>query len=112
MPQNEILLFADSNIVALAVRRLRNAGYDVVYAGELPTDPGDAVLLEEAENSGRVLITKDHDIGALVFRDGKKHTGVLLIDDLGSAEAETKLLIEAIAELGRDLSRGAFLRKP
>lgn len=112
MPPSDIRLFADTNITALAVRRLREAGFDVVYAGERAVDPGDVALLEVAQVSGRVLITKDHDIGALVFRDGKGHAGVLLIDDLGNAEAESGLLLKELADCAGELANRAFVRKP
>ena len=58
-------LFADTNIVALAVRALRDAGHDVIYSAERPVDPGDDALLAEAAAADRLFITKDHDTGAL-----------------------------------------------
>lgn len=103
-------LFADTNIVAPAVRTLRQAGHDVIYSAERPTDPGDAVLLAEAFADSRVFITKDHDIGALVFRDGAPHAGVLLIDDLASVEDETALLLACLESHGPALVSGAFVR--
>ena len=54
---------ADSNIVAQAVHAMRAAGHDVVYLGERTADPGDQALLAEAVAEGRVVLTKDHDIG-------------------------------------------------
>ena len=103
-------LFADTNIVAPAVRALRTAGYDVVYSTERPTDPGDAALLAEASSEARVFLTKDHDIGALVHRDGQAHSGVLLLDDLGNAQAETEMILRAITNHVQDLEGGKFLR--
>lgn len=103
-------LFADTNIVAPAVRALREAGHDVTYSAERPTDPGDEALLAEATADGRVFLTKDHDIGALVHRDGQPHAGVLLLDDLGSAAAETELILASLAREGERLVAGVFLR--
>lgn len=103
-------LFADTNIVAPAVRALREAGHDVIYSAERPTDPGDEALLAEAAADGRVFLTKDHDIGALVHRDGQPHAGVLLLDDLGSAADETKLIVDTLNRVGVRLAAGAFLR--
>lgn len=103
-------LFADSNIVAPAIRALRAAGHDVIYAGERPSEPGDEVLLAEATADGRVFLTKDHDIGALVHRDAQPHSGVLLLDDLGDAAAETAMILAALDAQARRLSIGAFLR--
>jgi predicted nuclease of predicted toxin-antitoxin system len=66
-------VLADSNIVAQAVRAMRDAGHDVVYIGERAADPGDEALLAEAVSEGRVFLTKDHDIGALPPRDLRPH---------------------------------------
>jgi hypothetical protein len=57
-----------------------------------------------------VLLTKDNDIGALVFRDGMAHAGVLLIDDLGSADEEATLLLEALRVWEAALQAGGFVR--
>lgn len=57
-----------------------------------------------------MLLTKDHDISVLVFRDQASHRGVLLIDDLGSPAAETALLINAIARWEAQLTAGGFIR--
>ena len=105
-------LFADTNIVAGAVRELRGAGHDVIYSAERPTDPGDEALLAEAAAAGRVFLTKDHDIGALVYRDGKPHAGVLLLDDLGDPAEEARLIAEMLDRHGDRLAAGAFLRAP
>lgn len=105
-------LFADTNIVAPAVRALREAGHDVIYSAERPTDPGDEALLAEAAADGRVFLTKDHDIGALVHRDGQPHAGVLLLDDLGGATGETELILAILDREGERLAAGGFLRAP
>ena len=103
-------LFADTNIVALAVRALRDAGHDVIYSAERPVDPGDDALLAEALAGARIFLTKDHDIGALVHRDGRRHAGVLLLDDLGDAAAETQMIMLALERDGAKLAAGAFVR--
>ncbi len=89
---------------------MREAGFDVVYSGERAVDPGDEALLAEAAAAGRVFITKDHDIGALVHFSLKRHAGVLLMSDLGDASAETDLILSALAMHGATLAFGAFLR--
>jgi predicted nuclease of predicted toxin-antitoxin system len=89
---------------------MRTDGHDVVYIAERAVDPGDAAILAEAHADRRVLITKDHDIGALVFRDGAPHAGVVLIDDLGDVAAETRLLREVLTSLGDALLQRAFVR--
>jgi len=107
-----VRLFADTNIVAPAVRALRKAGHDVIYSAERPSGPGDAALLSEAAADRRVFLTKDHDIGALVHRDGQPHAGVLLLDDVGDAAIETALILAALTRDGALLAAGAFLSAP
>ena len=103
-------LFADTNIVAPAVHALRTDGQDVVYGAERLVDPGDDILLAEAVAGGRIFLTKDHDLGTLVFRDGAKHVGIVLIDDLGRVDAETTLLRRVLAQCAAELSHGTFVR--
>ena len=103
-------ILADTNITARAVRAMRAAGHDVLYAGERPVDPGDAALLAEATADGRVFVTKDHDIGALVHRDARPHRGVLLVDDLGDSAAESELILATLSSHHDQLAGSAFLR--
>ena len=103
-------LFADTNIVAPAVRTLRQLGHDVLYSTERAVDRGDAALLAEALSEQRIFITKDHDIGALIFRDGAKHAGIVLIDDLASVSEETRLLVAILQSYEGELTGGAFVR--
>lgn len=79
-------------------------------SAERLTDPGDEALLQEAVADRRVFVTKDHDVGALVFRDDLSHAGVLLIDDLGDAGEETAFLLHAVDQCKAELEAGAFLR--
>ncbi len=103
-------ILADTNIVAPAVRSLRDAGHDVVYAAEFAVDPGDVALLAQAVSDNRVFLTKDHDIGVLVYRDLHAHCGVLLVDDLGSAAGESALIVAVLSSHRAELAAGAFLR--
>jgi hypothetical protein len=57
--------------VARAVRGTRDHSDDVFYAAELAADPGDETLLAQAVMENRVLLTKDHDIGAPVHREAR-----------------------------------------
>lgn len=101
---------ADTNIVAHAVRALRDGGHDVVYAAERMADPGDEALLAEAVRQDRIVLTKDHDIGTLVYRDSRPHRGVLLVDDLGVPAAEAAVILAALVSHHELLAANAFLR--
>jgi predicted nuclease of predicted toxin-antitoxin system len=105
-----VRFLADTNIVAEAVRALRSDGHDVIHAAEREVDPGDEALLAEAMTGGRILLTKDHDFGALVHRDRHQHAGVLVLDDLGNADAETAMILATLTNHGDRLELGAFMR--
>jgi len=89
---------------------MRDAGHDVVYVGERMVDPGDEALLAEAAAERRIFLTKDHDIGVLVHRDLHAHCGVLLLDDLGDAGAESSLILAVLSSHFDRLAARAFLR--
>jgi len=105
-----VRFLADSNVVAQAVHAMRAAGHDVVYLGERTADPGDHALLAEAVAEGRIVLTKDHDIGVLVHRDLQPHCGVLLLDDLGDAAAESALILATLSSHRDRLVARAFVR--
>jgi predicted nuclease of predicted toxin-antitoxin system len=105
-----VRILADTNIVAQAVEALRHDGHAVVHAAERPIDPGDVALLAEAVRENRVFLTKDHDIGALVYRDLRPHLGVLLVDDPGAPAAESPLVLAVLSSHGELPSKGAFPR--
>ena len=71
---------------------------------------GDQALLAEAVVEGRIILTKDQDIGVLVYRDRQPHCGVLLLDDLGDAAAEAGLILATLSSHGDRLATRAFLR--
>ena len=103
-------LLADPNIARATVPALRSDGHDVVWAGDRDRDPGDTALLAEAHADQRVFLTKDHDLGALVFRDRAAHAGVLLIDELYQPDAEAALVGDVLRLQGEKVEASAFLR--
>lgn len=56
---------------------LQADGYDVIWAGDWDTDPGDEAILAQAYQEGRVLVTLDKDFGewAIVYR--RPHCGIV-----------------------------------
>jgi predicted nuclease of predicted toxin-antitoxin system len=59
---------ANENFPAWIVHFLRTHGDDVLYAAESLVAASDEVVLREAVNQARVLLTFDRDFGELVFR--------------------------------------------
>ncbi len=90
---------------------LRNAGHDVIVVNEHKALQGlpDEAHARNANEQGRVLITKDGDYGALHVRNGIPACGVVYV----KADANTPDLADRLpAILARHhaaLSRGAFV---
>jgi predicted nuclease of predicted toxin-antitoxin system len=61
------------------VSLLRNAGHDVQYVLETQRGGSDDVVLRQAYQEKRILLTEDKDFGELVFRLGKPAAGIVLI---------------------------------
>jgi predicted nuclease of predicted toxin-antitoxin system len=87
---------------------LRHRGHDVENAWEQGPDPGDAVLLARAVEGNRVLITIDTDFGALIFKEGARHTGLIRMPDVPAAERIE--IVQRVQSLhSNDLDRGAIV---
>ncbi len=59
---------ADQNVPRPSVLRLLDAGFDVVWIGEIAPGASDRTVLSHAAAQDRILITFDTDFGELVFR--------------------------------------------
>lgn len=58
---------------------LRAGGADVVFAADEAAGARDEDVLASALAGGRILLTKDKDFGTLVFNDGSRAKGVVLL---------------------------------
>jgi predicted nuclease of predicted toxin-antitoxin system len=65
-----ILLLANENFPAPAIRKLRAAGIDVVAVRETMPSVSDKEVMAYARQEQRWIITFDRDYGDLVFREG------------------------------------------
>ena len=101
-------LLVDGCLSRKTVAALRARGFDVLYTGEWPHDPGDSVILATANAEGRALITLDEDFGELAFHRRLPHVGIIRIDD--SADEEHAEIISSILErYAAELDDGAFI---
>ncbi len=106
MKKRKLLL--DSCVALAVLQRLRADGHDIVNVLERGADPGDASVLDIAAAEGRAIITIDTDFGALVFRDGAKHAGVLRLRQAAAAELAERVSA-LVAAYGDELEAGAFV---
>ena len=82
-------LVIDESVDNLIVEALRRDGHDVLYVSEFAPGINDDKVLDLANQSGALLVTEDKDFGELVFRNGRIHTGVVLIR-LGGCQCKRK----------------------
>ncbi len=65
-----MLFLADEDFPGIAVRWLRQAGHDVLWARTDMPGKADAALLAAAQTKSRVILTCDKDFGELAFHAG------------------------------------------
>ena len=64
-----VRLLANENFPLPAIRKLREAGIDVLSVAESMPAASDAEVLAQARQTGRWIVTFDRDYGELVFKD-------------------------------------------
>ena len=72
-------ILADECVGKRLIRRLREAGFDVVAIAEHSPGMPDDQVLELSVEMSRCLITEDYDFSDLVFRFKKRSVGVVVI---------------------------------
>jgi predicted nuclease of predicted toxin-antitoxin system len=101
-------LVADACVAASLVHALRAAGHEVVYVSEGQAGVSDSDVLAEAVSDNRILVTEDHDFGALAVRDRLATRGVVLIQLPGLSHAFRNARVLAVLALGDAALGGAF----
>lgn len=101
-------LFADENIDASIVDRLRSDGHDVPSVAEMSPSITDEEVLENANAGQYILLTGDKDFGELVFRLRRVAYGVIFVRLPGiSSTLKGQIVSEAIRDHGHEMI-GAF----
>ncbi len=100
----------DQDVYAVTARFLVGLGHDVVLASEIGmSEADDEDLLKQAQERGRVFVTRDRDFGNLVFVKGLG-AGVLYLRILPSnknaVHSEVERVLKAYSE---DDLRKAFV---
>ncbi len=72
-------ILADEGVDKQIVDELRTLGHRVTYIAECQPTISDDEVLDRANRESAVLLTSDKDFGELVFRQGRLHSGVVLI---------------------------------
>lgn len=87
---------------------LQTTGYDVVWSGDWPKDPGDEEILATAYREGRILVTLDKDFGELAILRGNPHSGILRLVNLSTKE-QSIVCLQVLQLYGDELFSGAIV---
>ena len=87
---------------------LRDAGHDVLWAGQWPHDPGDTAILTIAYQDGRVLITLDKDFGELAIVHHVPHAGIVRLVGF-SVRQQAALCLDILERYADELHAGAII---
>jgi predicted nuclease of predicted toxin-antitoxin system len=103
-----VRLVADESVDKQIVDRLPSLGHEILYIAEF--DPGidDDTVLRHSHESGALLLTSDKDFGELVFRQGRQHSGILLVRLAGISPDRNAEIVAAAFELYGERLQGKF----
>lgn len=102
----------DANLSPGVATYLRDAGHDAVHLFELGLhEAPDLVVLDHAQDEGRVLLTADTDFGAMLAERGTAGPSVVLVRRRTHRRAErlAMLLLANLPALTNDLAAGAIV---
>ena len=103
-----IKLLLDTCVYGKAKPDLEAKGFDVVWAGDWPEDPGDTEILKRAHESGRILVTLDKDFGELAILYGQPHGGIVRLTQC-SALMHGQVTEQILLKHAEILKRGAII---
>ncbi len=105
MKRLEFPLVADENVHSDVIALLRSMGRDVRSVHDLGlASSDDATILERAHGEGRVVLTRDGDVGRLAIASGHPYVGIVFLRP-GHIRVEfTMESLRAIASEARDVT--------
>ncbi len=101
-------LLLDTCVWGGAYTELKAAGYNVIWVGNWPRDPGDVEILEYAHKEGRILVTLDKDFGELAIVHDAPHSGILRIVNF-PAQEQGKVCVNVLNKYGKVLQGSAIV---
>jgi predicted nuclease of predicted toxin-antitoxin system len=83
-------------------------GYDAVWSGTWPQDPGDSAILAVAHSQGRILITLDKDFGELAIVKGLTHSGMIRLTGFRAGQM-ARAIHHVVSTYHQELISGAII---
>jgi predicted nuclease of predicted toxin-antitoxin system len=105
---SSLRLLVDANSGLAIATALRDAGHDVLFAGDLDWRMSDVDMLSLANREQRIILTMDTDFGELVYSSRQPHAGILLLRMPGASRAEKLQVVQEIVERYGDQLPGHF----
>jgi len=99
---------ADENVERPIVEALRNLGCDVCYLSEFTKQTIDDLLLDQANQESRILLTNDKDFGELVYLQRKNTVGIVLMRfTIAKSSHKARYMVSLLKTYG-DRLNGSF----
>jgi predicted nuclease of predicted toxin-antitoxin system len=98
----------DVNAGGMAADWLSQRGHDVARVSDVDPRMCDNGILEWAVREGRVIVTTDHDFEEMIWKQGRRHCGILRLENV-PRDQRRRLLDTALAGHEVDLAPNGFL---
>jgi len=98
----------DVNASGVVADWLIGLGHDVVRVSDADPRMSDEDVLHWAVREGRVILTTDLDFEEMIWREGRRHCGLLRVENL-PREQRQRLLEETLSQHAGDLQSGAIV---
>jgi predicted nuclease of predicted toxin-antitoxin system len=95
---SSLRFLVDVNAGLAVATALRDAGHDVLFAGDLDWRMPDAELLSVAHRDQPIVLTMDTDFGEMVYGSGLPHAGILLLRMPGANRLEKIQVVQEIID--------------
>ena len=87
---------------------LKESGFDVRTVRDIDPKAKDSEILQIAANEQRMIVTMDKDFGDLVYRSGKRHSGILLLRlEAATGDQKVKIVERIIRSFEKEI-KGRF----
>lgn len=98
----------DECVGPMVARRLREEGHEVFSVFEEARGATDEDIVRKAHRENWILITSDKDFGEKVFREGRPHSGIVLLRLRDERPAHRMRTILRVVRLYADRLAGRF----
>lgn len=104
-------ILLDEGLPRRAAALLRDRGFDAVHVTEIAeASTADALILEEARNAGRIVVTLDSDFHGILAVRGWASPSVIRIRREGLSAADVRdLVVRLLNDHGPELMSGVAL---